>query len=327
MVYKQPLVVAGAGPAMRSTVVVTGGAGFIGANLVRRLIREKSNVHIITRPGGSLRRLIDVQKHITVHPVGLSDQNRLRRLILRIKPRYIFHTAAYGSYPTQEDTEIMLQTNVVGTMNLLESVRDVPYTRLIVIGSSSEYGRKDTAMKETDTLSPNNLYAATKAAETHLAQAFAATYRKPVTVLRLFNVYGPYEEKGRLVRSVIESVFSKKPILLATGREARDFIHMDDVTDAIIRAAGRTKGTGEVFNVGTGVETTIYELARLVIHITGVRVPIRRNVYPGRPWDTYHWRADMKKTRAKLGWKPHISLTKGLAQTISWYKEHASEQI
>jgi nucleoside-diphosphate-sugar epimerase len=321
MVHGAPAMVAKPRERMSDTVVVTGGAGFIGAHLTRKLIALHAKVHIITRPGGSLWRLNELQKQINVHPVGLSDEKRLRGLIRRIQPQYVFHVAAYGSYPTQRDAETMVQTNVVGTLRLLRSVRNAPVRRVVVVGSSSEYGKKDTAMKESDTLVPNNLYAATKAAATHIALAYAAMYAMPIKVLRLFNVYGPYEEKGRLVRSVIESVLSGKAIRLATGKEARDFIHTDDVVDAMLTAAKSTKGNGGIFNVGTGVETTIADLARMVITTTGTRVPIRLNVYPGRPWDTLHWRADMRKTRAILGWKPRIPLAQGLKETISWYKK------
>lgn len=310
---------------MKGPVVITGGAGFIGANLTRRLVFEKTDVHIITKPGGSSLRLSGILSHVRIHPIGLSERKILKQLLYRIKPRYVFHIAAYGSYPHQDDSDEMVRTNIVGTLNLLECLRIVPYKNLILVGSSSEYGTKNTPMKESDVLVPNNLYAATKASQTHLAQAFAATYDIPITILRLFNVYGPFEEKGRLVRSVIESVLSRKPIQLATGKEVRDFVHTDDVVDAMIHAA-TANFRGEVFNIGTGVETTIYELARMVVKLTGISIPIRRHAYPGRAWDTYHWKADMEKTNSMLRWKPKVSLRDGLTRTMQWYKEESAKR-
>jgi len=307
---------------MKKRSVVTGGAGFIGANLVHRLVSEGQDVHVITRLGGSLWRIDDILKKVTIHNIGFDDQNKLQKLCLKLQPQSVYHLAAYGSYPTQQDVRQMVVTNIVGTMNLLESLVPVPYENLIIIGSSSEYGKKRFRMKETDALDPNNYYAVTKAAQAHLASVWAAMHDKPVTILRLFNVYGYYEEKGRLVRSVIESPLKGEPIKLATGNEARDFIFIDDVVDACCHAARRKIFRGEVFNVGTGVQTTIYELAKLVVTIAGIKVPIQRNAYAGRSWDTRHWCADMEKTKRTLRWKPCNTLSSGLKKTIAWYRIH-----
>ncbi len=305
---------------MKKTAVVIGAAGFVGATLTRRLLREGMNVHGIVRAGSkSLWRLDDVRGRITLHDTGISKPEELKKLWKKMKPSYIFHTATYGSYPSQLDAYDMIAANVAGTYSLLESLRDVPYVNLIVTGSSSEYGKKINPMNEHDVLEPNNFYAATKAAQTHICTTYAKVYNKPVTVLRLFNVYGYYEEKGRLVRSVIESVLSNSPVRLATGKEARDFIFVEDVADACIVAAKKKPATGEVFNIGTGVQTTIRQLAEEVLRITRRTVPIVTGAYEGRVWDTHYWRADMKKTRRVLHWKPEHSLGQGLRKTIAWY--------
>lgn len=307
---------------MKKTAVVIGASGFVGSALTRRLIREGITVHGIIRAGTkSLWRLDGIQKKIVLHDIGLSKP-ALTTLWKKVKPMYIFHTATYGSYPTQQDAADMITANVAGTYTLLDSLRDVPYTNFIVTGSSSEYGKKGTSMSERDVLDPNNFYAATKAAQTHLCTAFAKVYNKPVTVLRLFNVYGPYEEKGRLVRSVIESVLSNVPVKLAAGNEARDFVFVEDVADACMTAARRKTSAGEIFNIGTGVQTTIRELAEEVIRVTGRNIPILLHAYPGRVWDTRHWKADTKKTRRVLRWKVSHTLEKGLKKTIRWYEKN-----
>ncbi len=308
---------------MTKTILITGGSGFVGAGIVRKLVREKWDVHVILRKGSSLQRISDIADKIKIHYDLLHKSRELSALMKKKSPFAIYHLATHGAYPNQHDAQTMIDINVKGTMNLLQSLVGIDYKHLIVAGSSSEYGGKDNPMKETDYLEPNNFYAATKAAQTLLCQAFAKKYKKSVAILRLFSVYGPAEEKGRFVRSVIESVLSNKKILLASGKEARDFIFIEDVVRAFLHTTKQKKRfDGEIFNIGTGIETTTHQLASHIVSLVGRNIPIQRNAYQGRSWDVYHWRADMTKTNRILRWKPSYSLDQGLAETIQWYESN-----
>lgn len=308
---------------MKQTIVVTGGSGFVGAQVVRTLVKERWDVHVILREQSSLARIADLTNRITLHPGVLHSPKKLTSVMKKIAPFAIYHLATHGSYPSQQNEQTMIDVNIKGTMNLLQSLVDIDYKQLVVAGTSSEYGEKDRPMKETDVLEPNNFYAATKAAQTMLCQAFAKKYKKSVAILRLFSVYGPDEEKGRLVRSVVESTLIGQPILLASGREARDFVFLDDVVKAFLHVARQKKFfDGEIFNIGTGLQTTTYQLARMVLKLMSVSIPICLNVYPGRPWDSYHWRANTRKTTSMLRWKPSYSLEEGLTKTIQWYRSN-----
>ncbi len=306
---------------MKKIVIITGAGGFIGANLTHRLVKENCEVHVITRPNSSLWRLKTIKKRIIVHEGLLHNKKKLSQHIKKIRPSSLYHLATYGSYPMQQNVQRMIDTNITYTQNLLEAVKDIPYTRLIVSGASTEYGKKNKPMSESDKLEPINTCAATKAGATYLCQLFAKTFHKPLIIFRLFNVYGPYEEEGRLVRSVIEFSLQGKPIKLATGREARDLIFVDDVIDAFLHGGQRKKIEGDIFNVGTGKQTTILQLAKKVISLVGHDSPIQIGAYSGRPWDTYYWKADMRKTKKILGWEAKTSLDDGLKKTIHWYKE------
>lgn len=306
-------------------ILVTGGGGFVGANLVRRLIEKKYSVHVITSPNSSSWRLKEIKKNIHIYDCGLKNGKLLKKIVKKISPYAVYHLATYGAYPTQQNNDLMISTNIQGTYNLLESLKEINYTQLIITGSSSEYGKKIKPMKEADNLEPNNFYGATKASATYLAQVFAKTNKKPLIIFRLFNVYGYYEEKGRLVRSIIESALQEKPIELATGKEARDLIFCEDVVDAFLFALNKKQFFGEVFNVGTGKQTTIFELAKIVKKLTRSKSKIQLGVYPGRPWDTKTWKADTYKTKKLLGWKNSNNLTTGLIKTIEWYKKYGSK--
>jgi nucleoside-diphosphate-sugar epimerase len=307
---------------MKRPIIVTGAGGFVGANIVHRLVDDGFTVHALVRGDSNLWRLDNIKNKLIIHSGLLHEPVKLKHAIDKIKPLAIYHLATYGSYPKQTDVNQMVATNVTALINLLDATQDIPYVRFLVSGSSSEYGKKNTPMKESDIPKPNNMYAACKLAATNIILMHARAKAKPITVLRLFNVYGPYEEPGRLVRNVIAWVLSSQPIKLATGREARDFIYVSDVADAFIQATRiDRKLDGEIFNIGTGRQTTIKQLAREVIRLTRLKVPIQTGVYEGRVWDSFRWQADTAKTRKILKWKASVSLESGLQKTITWYKQ------
>lgn len=307
---------------MSKVILLTGGAGFVGANLIRGLLAKKYVIHTIIRKGSSIWRLDGISKKIEIHEGILDDKNKLKKLFEKIKPYAVFHLSTYGAYPTQQDLNLMIETNIKGTINLLEASNKIPYKHMVVVGSSSEYGEKNKPMGESDVLEPNNFYAATKAAQTHIAQVWAYTFHKPIIIPRFFSVYGPFEEKGRLVRSVVESALSGSPIKLATGKEARDLIFVEDVVNALIYIISRRSHEGQIFNIGTGKQTTILQLAKKVKGLTKSNSPIQLNSYPGRRWDTYRWVSNMNKTKRFLKWKSKYSLDEGLKKTIAWCKDN-----
>jgi len=304
-------------------IIITGAGGFVGANITQKLLSQGYEIHAFIRPQSKMWRLKEVRGRLFKHEWNIDKPRNLRKLLLKINPTAIFHLAAYGSYPKQTDRNLMIKTNITALFDLLENSKDLAYRCLIVAGSSSEYGRKNKPMSESDIPEPNNFYAVTKLAGTNLALTYTRMYKKPINVLRLFNVYGPMEEEGRLVRNVIENALFNRPIYLATGKEARDFIYIDDVTDAFIDCLeNKIRIYGEVFNIGTGIQTTIEQLARKAVQIIGSKSEIILNAYPGREWDTNFWKADTKKTYRITDWKYKINLEHGLRKTIKWYKNN-----
>jgi dolichol-phosphate mannosyltransferase len=303
----------------KPSIFITGAGGFVGANVTRFFLAKGFDVHVAVRGKSNLWRLPPHDSSLHYHRDVLEKDTILSKTMHAIVPNYIIHLASYGAYSTQQDADRMIEGNIATLSRLLTVTNDIPYARLIVAGSSSEYGYKKTSMKETDVCEPNSMYAVTKLAATNLSVLWAKTHHKPITVVRFFSVYGPWEEEGRLVRTVVEHMLRGDDVSLATGKEVRDFIHIDDVADGLFHICLHDKTYGEIFNMGTGRETTILRLSTLVKRLTHSQSRIVLNTYPPRPWDAVHWRADVSKISKMLAWTPKIPLQEGLEKTITWY--------
>lgn len=302
-------------------ILVSGGAGFIGANLVHHLVK-KYPVHIIVRQNTSLWRLEKILKRIKIHPVDLLDKNRLKQLVTKIKPRTIYHCASYGNYSFQKDADSIISTNIIGTYNLLSICARTGFDSFINSGTSSEYGIKKRPIKESEILEPASFYAASKSAATLLSQVFANLKSLPIVTLRLFSVYGPFEEKSRFIPTIIKNLFENKPIKLTSQLARRDFIFVDDVIRAFDFASSHAKKLrGEIINIGTGKQFTNQEVVKVLFKITGKRVPLLKGEYQNRIWDTPFWVADRSKAK-RFHWSPRYSLEIGLRKTLSWYKKN-----
>lgn len=302
------------------TILITGGGGFIGANLTHRLIDSNYKVHLLWKKNSDPWRLRDIENKIYFHTVELSDQKKLTILMKKINPVAIFHLATYSSYRNQEDVKQIFDVSVNGTLNLLLASREIPYKIFVNTGSSSEYGFKDKPMKESDLLEPVSFYASAKSSQTLLCQTFFYHYKKPVVTIRPFSVYGPYEQKDRFIPIITRALISGSSIKLTSGKQRRDFIYIDDLTDIyikIIKNANRI--AGKVLNAGTGHEYTNDEIVKTLFKVTGKKVTIEKGSFPKRIWDSPHWVANTKNVKKLLNWKPNYSLEKGLGNTYDWF--------
>ena len=303
-------------------VLLTGGAGFVGANLCRWLLREGHEVQLLLRPGSNRWRLEPVEAEIRSREVDLEDGEAVERAVATFRPEWVFHLAAYGAYSQQADVRRMVRTNIAGTVNLVESCMATGFEALVNAGSSSEYGFKDHAPAETDVLEPNSHYAWTKAAATHYCRFTGATLGLPIATLRLYAVYGPYEEPGRLMPTLISSALEGGLPPLAGREVARDFVYVEDVCEAFVLTAETASDPGAVYNVGSGVQTTLEELVELVRRRFGTKIVPEWGTMANRSWDTNVWVANNQKIVRELGWKPRHTLDEGLEAFARWFETH-----
>jgi len=301
-------------------VIITGATGFVGANLARRLLGDGHEVHLLVRPGYKSWRIEAIRSNVRIHEVSFADEKALATIISKIKPDWVFHLAAYGAYSSQNELKQIIDTNIMGTISLVGACLKVGFESFINTGSSSEYGYKDHAPGENEFLEPNSYYAVAKASAALFCRYTAQKKDVRITTLRLYSVYGPYEEPSRLMPTLIMYGLKGKFPPLVNPDVARDFVYVDDVSETYILAASQpSRELGAIYNVGAGLQITMREVidvAREIMHIKDK--PVWGSI-PNRNWDTNIWIADNRKIQNELGWQPRYTFKQGFKLMLDWF--------
>jgi UDP-glucose 4-epimerase len=300
-------------------VLVTGAAGFLGANLVRHLAAAGHEATALTRSREGAWRLKDLPAEVRVLELDLRDTAAIERTVAATRPQWVFHLAAHGAYSWQSDLEAMIAVNVAATAALLAAARAAGVEAFVNAGSSSEYGLKSHPPREDEWLQPNSYYAVTKAAATHLT-ALAAAQGLPAVTLRLYSIYGPWEDPGRLIPALVREATRGELPPLVGPQTARDFVYVEDCCEALLRAAerGAPGGPGATLNVGSGTQTRLDELVEVARRSLGVKALPQWGTMGQREWDTNVWVSDPRAAYELLDWKAATSLDDGLTRTAEW---------
>jgi len=304
-------------------VIVTGATGFVGANLARRLLQEGHEVHLLVRQGFAPWRIEAIRADVRLHEVDLGDRESLLSVIDEIRPDWVFHLATHGAYSSQNDLSQIVRTNILGTVNLVEACLKSGFEAFVNTGSSSEYGFKDHAPSEREWLEPNSYYAVGKASATLFCRHTAQSRGVLLPTLRLYSVYGPYEEPARLMPALIVRGLRGKLPPLVNPDVARDYVYVDDICEAYLLAATRTgQEPGAVYNLGTGVQTSLGEVVSTARKLMNITAEPEWGAMPNRQWDTSVWVADHRKALDELGWRPEFTFERGLGRMHGWFLEN-----
>ncbi|RJG04655.1 NAD-dependent epimerase/dehydratase family protein [Noviherbaspirillum cavernae] len=308
--------------ALSGPILVIGASGFVGANLLRALIRERDDV-VGTIFSGDSWRLQDIPA-ANLAFLNLQDRSSVRSVLNRLAPKTIFDCSSFGAYSFEQDFERIHSTNYLSFIHLLEFVSGLDLHAYVHAGSSSEYGMNASAPGEDAPLVPNSHYAVSKAAASHAISYYGKVRGLPVVNLRLYSVYGPYEDTSRLVPVVCEHAIRGQLPPFVRPEVSRDFVYSDDVVEAFIDAASRMRPeiAGESFNIGSGVQTTLQSFAELAQRIFHVDAPLQFDPGVGRPWDVDAWYAQPEKAARLLGWQARTSLEEGLIKSRDWWGDY-----
>jgi UDP-glucose 4-epimerase len=305
-------------------IVVTGGAGFIGSNLVKVLSRENEVIVIDNLSTGNLeniKNLIDKQS-IAFIEGSITNLDLLNKTFKNVD--YVFHEAAIPSVPRSVKDPIKSNyANVNGTLNVLVAARDNGVKKVVYASSSSVYGDTPVLPKKEDMKPfPLSPYAVSKLVGEYYCQVFTQVYGLPSVSLRYFNVYGPRQDPSSEYAAVIPKFIrrilnNECPIIFGDGSQTRDFTFVRDIINANILAM-KSKVNG-VFNIADGRRISINDLALLIMKIIGRDLDI---VYEdSRPGDIMHSIADISNAKEKLGYEQMFDLTKGLEETLKWFQK------
>ena len=315
-------------------VLVTGGAGFVGSNLVRRLIGEKALVSIVDNLyTGSLDNLPGYIRGVDYefHDISLPSNAWLKDIIRNERPHILFHLAARNIIASTKSPYMDYEVNIGGTLAMLLIMREFDIGKMVYTSSASVYGNpRYLPINEDDSINLLTPYSVSKYAGEGYCMAFHESYKTPVTVLRLSNVYGTYQSPNNpycgVVAKFMDSASKKENLNVhGDGLSTRDFTYVDDVVEALLLAGENPKSDGEVFNIATGIETSIDELANSIAilyeweNFREEDVSIDIDYVDRRDIDNIRRRVlNIEKARKKLGWMPKVTLDKGLRLTKKW---------
>jgi nucleoside-diphosphate-sugar epimerase len=291
--------------------LVTGAGGFVGAHLSARLAADGWEVAGAVRPGSSGGPL---DPGVTVIPVDLSDREAAAGMARSVAPDVVFLLAASRAAATPSERAATMAVNASSGAWLVDELGD-RCLAVVRLGSSTEYGPAKGPMDESTPLRPQSFFGATKAAGSLLVTAAAAAHGVRATVLRAFQVYGTGDHAGRLVPTALRAARTGDVLALTAPGMRRDWIHVDDVVEACVRAAlADHLPAGQVLNIGTGRQVANEELVAVVERVSGRGVQVAVGGHPGRSWDTGSWVCDPSLAADLLGWEAKVDLEEGLAR-------------
>jgi dTDP-glucose 4,6-dehydratase len=308
-------------------VLVTGGAGFIGANFVRHLlVQEDYDVTVIDKLtyAGNLANLAAFEKDRRFRFVqgDICDPSVVGPLVAEAD--YVVNFAAETHVDRSiDEAGSFIRTDTYGVYVLLEAMRESNVRRFVQISTVEVYGEAgDTPSREDSPLMPASPYAASKAGGDRIAFSYFVTHGTPVVITRCSNNYGPYQYPEKMIPLFVTNSIEGAPMpVYGSGKNTRDWIHVSDHCRALEMVMHADGIDGEVFNIGTGDELTILQIAERINRETG-RGPESICLVSDRPGHVKRHAVDSRKIRARLGWKPQWSFDEGLPATVRWYREN-----
>ena len=300
-------------------VLVTGGAGFVGANLARHLLAHGYNLRILDNFSTGRREHL-AGLAVEIIEGDILDPNAVAQAVQGVEA--VVHLAAHtGVIPSIEHPEVDMRVNVVGTLNVLQACRDAGVRRFVFASSNAPMGQQAPPYHEGLVPRPLSPYGASKRAGEGYCSAFHGSYGLDTVVLRFTNVYGPYSShKTSVVAQFIRRLKNGQPrIIYGDGQQTRDFFYTDDLSQAVRLALEADGIGGGLFQLGSGIETSVEALSTMLLELSG-RTDLGVEYAPPRPGEVLRNYSDLSHARAVLGYGPRVSLAEGLERTWRWFQ-------
>jgi nucleoside-diphosphate-sugar epimerase len=306
---------------MKKTVLITGASGFIGKHLIRKLSNDNHNIicfDLFFDDGF----ISEFKEKLEIKTGSLMDAIFIKNLIQNYSPDYVYHLAGSksrtNSFPEFKSSH---EINYLGTLNLFEALLECKNLKLVtILGTIEEYGHASSPFKENSQELPNSAYGLSKLSATKLAMIFYQQFNLPVFVLRPSIAYGPYQGDEMFIPALIKTLIKNHPFKMTEGNQLRDFLFIDDLTDALIKEISCTGLEGQIINIASGASITIRDIAMRIAEITKSKENLMIGELPYRNFEIMDYTVDISKASTFLQWHPKTKLTDGLEQTISFYQ-------
>ncbi|MBI4635727.1 MAG: GDP-mannose 4,6-dehydratase [Candidatus Rokubacteria bacterium] len=308
------------------TVTVTGAGGFIGSHLTECLVRLGARTRAFVHYNADGRRgWLDqspVASEVETIAGDVRDPASLQPAFERVD--IVFHLAALIGIPYSYVSPVSyVRTNIEGTLNVLDAARRVGARHVVHTSTSETYGTaRYVPIDEQHAAHGQSPYAASKIGADQLALSYFESFAMPVTIVRPFNTFGPRQSPRAVIPAIITQALARREVRLGSLTPSRDLTFVADTVAAFVKAAESAAAVGETFNVGTGSDIAVGDLASMILRLVGVELPVVREEQRVRPERSEVWRlvCDASKARAVLGWRPALSLEAGLMETIEWFR-------
>lgn len=308
--------------------LITGGAGFIGSNIAKRLVRDGESVRVIDNfSTGKKNNIDEIKDKIDLIEGDIRDTETVLKAVKDVD--FIIHQAALPSVPRSiKDPITANDVNVTGTLNLLNASKNSKIKRFVYASSSSVYGDTPILPKREDMPpNPQSPYAVTKLTGEYYCSVFYKVYGLPTVSLRYFNVFGPFQDPESQYAAVIPKFINavlhhNSPVVYGDGEQSRDFTFIDNVVDANILSCRNDKSSGKVLNIACGNRYTLNRLLTEVSYLTGNKA--NPQFIEPRSGDIRHSQADISSARELIGYRPKIDFREGLKRTVEWFKGQKS---
>lgn len=308
-------------------ILILGGTGFIGANLVDKLVGLQAKVYVMLRRESKLDRLQKLKDKVTFCMVDFTNSAEVTQAIQEIDPQYVFnfaHPSGFGlknadAFATQVSESTRLLTNVLNAVNMA-------CTNLISFvhgGSCFVYQWDSTSylLSEKTPLGPSTYRGLIKLNERNICRYFVDKYNLPVKIARIFRAYGPWDHDYKLIIKVLKTIQSNGSIAIGKDEFKRDYIYIEDLAEGILALAGADQPPGTEINFGGGTQYSAAEIVTVIEKILGIEVN-KTNDYTPNQYDKGNILADITLAKNQLDWEPRFTIEKGLTKTISWFKDY-----
>jgi dTDP-glucose 4,6-dehydratase len=308
------------------TILVTGGAGFIGSNLLHELVDTYEGDVVCVDALTYAANPTHIPEGVLLYPYDISDKDQVDEVFAAYKPKYVFHLAAESHVDNSiKDCSPFIQSNIIGTVNLLNAALKYNVEKFMHISTDEVYGSIEEGSFTEDTIyDPRNPYSASKASSDHFVMAYHNTYGLPALITNCSNNYGPRQYKEKMIPKIIMNLMDDKKIpVYGQGEQIRDWLYVKDHCEALIKVWREGK-VGEKYNIGGECEVKNIDLVKRIISIMQKDESMIEFV-EDRPGHDFRYSTDITKIRNTLGWSPRFTFDQAIIETIEWYESNRNK--